>query len=84
MPVLSEPSAGLGGAAADSCIEAVLAQVADLARHEVYASGPPAMIEAVRREFAARGVDPRACWFDSFDYAPDTLDRHRTTADTKS
>jgi CDP-4-dehydro-6-deoxyglucose reductase len=83
VPVLSEPSPlwqGLAGFVHD----AVLAQVADLARHEVYASGPPAMIDAVRREFTARGVDPSRLWFDSFDYAPDTVDRHRTTADTKS
>jgi CDP-4-dehydro-6-deoxyglucose reductase len=64
--------------------EAVLAEVTDLARHEVYASGPPAMIEAVRREFSARGVGSACLWFDSFDYAPDTLVRQRTTADTKS
>jgi hypothetical protein len=38
----------------------------------------------VRREFTARGVDSSRLWFDSFDYAPDTLDRQRTMADTKS
>jgi CDP-4-dehydro-6-deoxyglucose reductase len=63
---------------------AVLAQVPDLARHDVYASGPPAMIEAIRREFTAAGVDPSRLWFDSFDYAPDTLERQRTAADSKS
>jgi CDP-4-dehydro-6-deoxyglucose reductase len=83
VPVLSEPSAAWRGPSG-FVHEAVLAQVADLARRDVYASGPPAMIEAVRREFAARGVDPSRLWFDSFDYAPDTVDRHRTTADTKS
>jgi CDP-4-dehydro-6-deoxyglucose reductase len=83
VPVLSEPSAAWAGSSG-FVHEAVLAQVADLARHDVYASGPPAMIEAVRREFVARGVDPSRLWFDSFDYAPDTLDRHRTKADTRS
>ena len=83
VPVLSDPSAAWIGPSG-LVHEAVLAQVADLPRHEVYASGPPAMIEAVRREFAARGVDSSRLWFDSFDYAPDTLDRHRTKADTKS
>jgi CDP-4-dehydro-6-deoxyglucose reductase, E3 len=83
VPVLSEPSAAWTGSSG-FVHEAVLAQVADLARHDVYASGPPAMIEAVRREFAASGVDSSRLWFDSFDYAPDTLDRHRTTADTRS
>jgi CDP-4-dehydro-6-deoxyglucose reductase len=83
VPVLSEPSPGWRGLAG-LVHEAVLADVIDLARHEVYASGPPAMIEAVRREFTARGVESSRLKFDSFDYAPDTLDRHRTTADTKS
>jgi CDP-4-dehydro-6-deoxyglucose reductase len=83
VPVLSEPSPAWAGVAG-LVHEAVLAQVADLARYEVYASGPPAMIEAVRREFTARGVEPSRLWFDSFDYAPDTVDRHRTTAATKS
>jgi CDP-4-dehydro-6-deoxyglucose reductase len=83
VPVLSEPSAAWKGLAGP-VHEAVLAEVTDLARHEVYASGPPAMIEAVRREFSARGVGSACLWFDSFDYAPDTLVRQRTTADTKS
>jgi CDP-4-dehydro-6-deoxyglucose reductase len=82
VPVLSEPSPSWQGLAG-LVHEAVLAQVADLARHDVYASGPPAMIEAVRREFTARGVESSRLWFDSFDYAPDTVDRHRSTADTK-
>ncbi len=83
VPVLSEPSADWRGAAG-FVHEAVLAGVADLARYDVYASGPPAMIEAVRRRFTAAGVDPSRLWFDSFDYAPDTLERQRTAADSKS
>jgi hypothetical protein len=38
----------------------------------------------VRAEFAPRGADPARLFFDSFDYAPDTLERQRTTAATKS
>jgi CDP-4-dehydro-6-deoxyglucose reductase, E3 len=83
VPVLSEPSPAWRGAVG-LVHEAVLTGVPDLARYEVYASGPPAMIEAVRREFTARGVEPSRLRFDSFDYAPDTLDRHRITAATKS
>ncbi len=83
VPVLSEPPPGWGGHTG-LVHEAVLGEVIDLPRHEVYASGPPAMIEAVRREFTARGLEPSRLTFDSFDYAPDTLDRQRTTADTKS
>jgi CDP-4-dehydro-6-deoxyglucose reductase len=53
--------------------EAVLADYADLSGFDVYASGPPAMIEAIRREFVRRGLPREQLFFDSFDYAPDTL-----------
>jgi CDP-4-dehydro-6-deoxyglucose reductase len=53
--------------------EAVLADQPDLAAFEVYASGPPAMIEAIRTTFAAAGLPREQLHFDSFDYAPDTL-----------
>lgn len=39
---------------------------------DVYASGPPAMVEAVRHEFIARGLPAQQLFFDSFDFAPDT------------
>jgi CDP-4-dehydro-6-deoxyglucose reductase, E3 len=53
--------------------EAVLADHPDLAGHEVYAAGPPAMIEAIRTTFPAHGLNPDRLYFDSFDYAPDRL-----------
>ena len=40
---------------------------------DVYASGPPAMVEAVRHEFIERGLPAQQLFFDSFDYAPDVL-----------
>ncbi|HUA90039.1 MAG TPA: hypothetical protein VL994_11430, partial [Steroidobacteraceae bacterium] len=55
--------------------EAVLADHGDLSGFEVYAAGPPAMIEALRREFPRRGLDPQRLHFDSFDYAPDAVPR---------
>ncbi len=64
--------------------EAVVADLADLAAHEVYAAGPPAMIAAARREFGLRGVAAERLFFDSFDYAPDAVERQRTSAATKS
>jgi CDP-4-dehydro-6-deoxyglucose reductase len=64
--------------------EAVLADGVELAASDIYASGPPAMIEAVRREFALRGADPTRLYFDSFDYAPDALERQRLSAANKS
>lgn len=82
-PVLSEPSERWGGRRG-LVHEAVLADLDDLSRHDVYASGPPAMIEAVRREFALRGVAAERLRFDSFDYAPDALERQRTRAATRS
>src|ERR1700733_10148069 len=54
-PVLSEPSPTWGGRRG-FVHDAVLAEVEGLEHHEIYASGPPRMIEAVRRTFMARGV----------------------------
>jgi CDP-4-dehydro-6-deoxyglucose reductase, E3 len=51
--------------------EIVLARQTNIADCEVYAAGPPAMIEAIRSTFAARGLPPEQLNFDSFDYAPD-------------
>jgi CDP-4-dehydro-6-deoxyglucose reductase, E3 len=58
--------------------EAVLADHPDLAGFEVYAAGPPAMIEAMRASFPQHGLAPQRLYFDSFDYAPDGAGRPRT------
>lgn len=55
--------------------EAVLADHPQLAGYEVYAAGPPAMIEALRASFPRHGLKPERLYFDSFDYAPDALPR---------
>ena len=55
--------------------EAVLADHADLAHFEVYAAGPPAMIEAIRASFPRHGLSLERLYFDSFDYAPDSVKR---------
>jgi CDP-4-dehydro-6-deoxyglucose reductase len=52
--------------------DAVLADHAQLADFEVYAAGPPAMIEAIRAEFPRHGLAAERLYFDSFDYAPDS------------
>jgi CDP-4-dehydro-6-deoxyglucose reductase, E3 len=49
---------------------AVLADHPDLRGFDVYASGPPAMIEAIRSEFAGHGLPTEQLRFDSFDFAP--------------
>lgn len=83
VPVLSEASSTWAGRRG-LVHEAVLEDILDLQRYDVYAAGPPAMIGAVRREFALRGVAPERLYFDSFDYAPDALDRQRSSASTKA
>ena len=82
-PVLSAPPAGIGRHWAGRCglvHEGVLADHPDLSGFDVYASGPPAMIEAVRSEFARHGLPREQLFFDSFDYAPDTLARLKGAA----
>jgi len=82
-PVLSEATPewrGLTGWVHEAAFEAV----DDLAACDVYAAGPPAMIAAIQRQYAARGSATNRLYFDSFDYAPDTLERQRTSAATKA
>ena len=55
--------------------DAVLADYPDLTPFEVYAAGPPAMIEALRASFPRHGLAPQRLYFDSFDYAPDVKRR---------
>ena len=82
-PVLSEPTPAWRGLTG-WVHEAAFAALEDLESIEVYAAGPPAMIAAIQREYAARGCDASRLYFDSFDYAPDTLERQRMSAATKS
>jgi CDP-4-dehydro-6-deoxyglucose reductase len=51
--------------------EAVLHRYADLSGTDVYASGPPQMIAAIRDTFRERGLPESQLFFDSFDYAVD-------------
>ncbi len=69
VPVLSEQAAG---AAFEHGFvhEAVLRKVAGLAGYDIYAAGPPAMIDAVRATLPPQGADPDRIYIDSFDYAP--------------
>ncbi len=83
VPVLSEPSPEWRGSRG-FVHEALLKDIDALDTYDVYAAGPPAMITVVRREFGRRGVAANRLFFDSFDYAPDTLDRQRMSAATKS
>jgi CDP-4-dehydro-6-deoxyglucose reductase, E3 len=82
-PVLSEANASWRGLTG-WVHEAAFVGLEDLESYEVYAAGPPAMIAALQREYAVRGISASRLYFDSFDYAPDTLERQRMSAVTKS
>ncbi|MGH8250185.1 MAG: 2Fe-2S iron-sulfur cluster-binding protein [Steroidobacteraceae bacterium] len=68
-PVLSEQVAA---AAHETGLvhEAVLRKIAGLVGYDIYAAGPPAMIDAIRAALPAQGADPDRIHIDSFDYAP--------------
>jgi CDP-4-dehydro-6-deoxyglucose reductase len=51
--------------------EAVLAAHPDLSAFAIYAAGPPAMIEVIRRTFPERGARPPQLYLESFDCAVD-------------
>ena len=88
VPVLSEPGEAWTGrrgwvhAAALADLGAQLA--GQLGDYDIYASGPPEMVAAVRRDFLGQGADPARLWCDSFDYAGDSPARHRSSAVSKS
>jgi CDP-4-dehydro-6-deoxyglucose reductase len=83
VPVLSEASPAWQGLTG-FVHEAAFQGIGNIEAYEVYAAGPPAMIAAVRREYDLRGADRSRLYFDSFDYAPDTLERQRMSAATRS
>jgi CDP-4-dehydro-6-deoxyglucose reductase len=70
-PVLQDEPAGGSGLVH----EAVIAAGGPLAEADIYAAGPPEMIAAVRSELPRHGADPARIVFDSFELAPDALER---------
>jgi CDP-4-dehydro-6-deoxyglucose reductase len=73
-PVLSEPDADWDGERG-LVHEAVLRAHPDLAGHEIYMAGPPAMVHAGKEAFVAAGLDADHLYYDSFDYAFETWPR---------
>lgn len=70
-PVLSEAGdAGASHRRLGWVHEAVLQAYPRLDGFEVYAAGPPVLIEAIRASFPAHGLSESRLHFDSFDYAP--------------
>ena len=51
--------------------EAVLQQSPGLYAHDIYMSGPPAMIDVSRTAFLAHGAEKRRIFFDSFEFGLD-------------
>jgi len=83
VPVLSEPEPAWAGRTG-LVHTAVLEDFDDLEACDIYAAGPPAMIEAVRCEFPSHGAAVDHLYCDSFDYAADPPERQRNSAATKS
>lgn len=66
VPVLSEPDSAWRGRTG-FVHQAVMADMADLSGHEVYACGAPVMVEAAKRDFQAQcGLPEEAFYADSF------------------
>jgi CDP-4-dehydro-6-deoxyglucose reductase len=70
-PVLSEPAAGDAWTGRTGLVhEVALADHPDVAPYQVYACGAPAMCEAARTDFTARGLPKDEFFADVFSYAP--------------
>ena len=71
-PVLSEPGPADGWLGARGYVhEEVVRQYPDLSGYDIYASGPPAMVQAAHALFCAHGLPPDRLFSDSFEYARD-------------
>lgn len=70
--VVSDPEQ-TGGLRGGLVHEMVLQDHPDLSDHDVYMSGPPAMIEAGHQLFLDAGLPEERLYYDSFEYAPDVL-----------
>ena len=69
-PVLSEPQADDAWRGRTGFVHSeVLADYADFSEHEVYACGPPAMIEGIKHHFFERGLSADRLFYDSFEFA---------------
>lgn len=71
-PVLSEPAVDDDWDGETGWVhQTLLREYSDLEEYDVYMSGPPAMIAAAKRDFAAHGLRPEHLYYDSFEVADD-------------
>ncbi len=78
VPVLSDPLPDDQWTGVTGLVHmAVIGDHPQLADYDIYAAGPPAMVEAIRHEFMQAGLPADQLFFDSFDYAPDALAKLR-------
>ncbi len=72
VPVLSEPAEEDQWQGRTGWVhEAVLADHTDLSDVDVYAGGPPPMIDALKKVFFDHGLTPDRLFYDSFEFAVD-------------
>ena len=70
-PVLSEPLTEDNWRGRSGFVHsAVVQDYPDLGGHDVYMSGPPAMIAAARELFLRHGLSESRLFFDSFEFSP--------------
>lgn len=75
-PVLSEPLAeDTWDGETGLVLGALLEHYPEPAGHDIYMSGPPAMVEAGRKSFLGRGVPQEQMFADAFEFAADTRDK---------
>jgi CDP-4-dehydro-6-deoxyglucose reductase len=69
-PVLSESKSDGWSGETGFVHEAVSRSYEDVTGYDIYASGPPIMVDSVRDTLKAKGMDSQRFYFDSFDFAP--------------
>lgn len=75
-PVLSEPQPEDGWEGRVGLVHNMLLQdYPELAGYDLYASGPPAMIQSARRDFLAHGLPESQLYYDAFEFAADANKR---------
>jgi len=73
-PVLSEAGAESDWRGETGLVhQAAINGLKDLWSYDIYVAGPPGLVNAAREEMPEAGANPASIFFDSFDYAPDSL-----------